>query len=90
MAEEADVNADGHARLEHIVAVGAEEGRFRLVQADRVREGTDEILRKVVLREVGARGSVDLLADLAGQELRLGQPERLLKMLQADLLPLSV
>ena len=90
VTEETDVNADGHARLEHVVAVRAEERRFRLVQADRVREGTDQILREVMLGEVGTRRSVNLLADLAGQELRLGQPERFLEVPHADLLPFGV
>ena len=44
MAEKADVNADGHARLEDVITIGAEERRLRLVKTDGMGKRTDEVL----------------------------------------------
>ena len=60
VSEETHVHADRHPRHEHIIAVRAEEGAFRLVQADRMHERADQILFKSVFVEIGAGGRVDL------------------------------
>ena len=61
MSEEADVNANRHSRNQHVLAVGTEEGRLSLIQANRVDKRTDQVLGEPKFVEILSGGRVDFL-----------------------------
>ena len=90
MPEKAYIHAYGHARLEDVVAVGTEEGRFGLVQSDRMHKRAHEVFREPVLVKIGSRWGVNLPALAAGDQLFPSQTERFFQMPQALLLALGI